>query len=377
MYIETLVYAKPTIFMGVPRVWEKMEEKLKEIGAQSPGILQRLSGWAKTKGTLHSDTKMYGSPSPFGYSLAHFLILGRIKKALGLNETKVLIVSAAPLKAATFEYFKSLDMPIMNVYGMSECNGPETTAKPLKVKEDSVGYALPETHIKIDKRDKTEGGLENEGEVCFRGRNNFIGYLNNEEKTRETLDPEGYIHSGDIGTKDEEGFVKITGRIKELIITGGGENVAPVLIEDSLKDICPIISNVMIIGDNKKFLSALITLKVEVDMTTGLNTPTKELTANVKSFLADELDIHDVNTTDEAIANKKIVEYIDKQIEINNEHAISRAQHLRKYTILATDFSMEGGELTPTLKLKRSVAMKKYADIIEKMYLEDELQSKI
>ena len=363
--------------MGVPRVWEKMEEKLKELGAQSPGLLQRLSTWAKSKGTLHSDTRMHGAPKPFGYSIANFLILGRIKKALGLDEAKVLVVSAAPLKAATFEYFKSLDMPIINVYGMSECTGPETTSKPLKVKEDTVGYALAETDIKIDQRDKTEGGLENEGEVCFRGRNNFIGYLNNEEKTRETLDPQGYIHSGDIGTKDSDGFVKITGRIKELIITAGGENVAPVLIEDSLKDICPIISNVMVIGDDRKFLSALITLKVEVDNSTGMNTPTKQLTSNVKNFLASELKVHDVNTTDEAIANEKITEYIEKKIEENNVAAISRAQHIRKYTILPTDFSLEGEELTPTLKLKRNIAAKKYSEIIEKMYPEEEMASKI
>jgi long-subunit acyl-CoA synthetase (AMP-forming) len=119
-FIETLQYAKPTIFMAVPRVFEKMEEKLKEIATQAPGILQRLSGWAKSKGTAHSDSRIQGKGKPFGYSIAHFLVLGRIKKALGLDEAKVLIVGAAPLKKATFTYFKSLDLPIMNCYGMSE-----------------------------------------------------------------------------------------------------------------------------------------------------------------------------------------------------------------------------------------------------------------
>jgi long-chain-fatty-acid--CoA ligase ACSBG len=375
--VETLKYAKPTIFLGVPRVWEKMEEKMKEVARSAPGILRRVSNWAKEKGTIHSNYRMYGTPSPYGYSIAHFLILGRVKKALGLESAKVLVVSAAPMKSETFHYFKSLDMPIINIYGMSECNGPETTARPGKFDEKSVGYALDETHIKIDKRDKTEGGQENEGEICFRGRNNFIGYLNNEEKTRETLDSDGYIHSGDIGTKDENGFIRITGRIKELIITAGGENVAPVLIEDSLKDICPIISNVMVIGDDKKYLTALITFKVEVDNSRGMSTPTKNLTPTVIDFLAEELKVTDVTTTDDAIKNETIMKYIEKKMEENNHNAISRAQHVRKFRVLPTDFSMEGGELTPTLKLKRSVAQDNYAEIIADMYPDDKPKAKI
>ncbi len=139
--------------MGVPRVWEKMEERLKEIGAQSPGIVQRISTWAKSKGTLHSESKMMGTPKPFGYSLAHFLILGRIKKALGLDECKFHIVTAAPLKTATKEYFKSLDMPMINIYGMSEASGPSTVSVNLRYKDNSVGYSLEENHLKIDKRD--------------------------------------------------------------------------------------------------------------------------------------------------------------------------------------------------------------------------------
>lgn len=278
-----------------------------------------------------------------------------------------MIVGAAPMKKATFEYFQSLDLPIVNLYGMSENCGPETIAKPGKFKQNTVGYAIQGTHIKIDKRDKTEGGQENEGEICFRGRNNFIGYLNNEKATRETLDHEGYIHSGDVGTKDGEGFVRITGRIKELIITAGGENIAPVLIEDALKDICPIISNVVVVGDDRKYLAALITFKVDVDMTTGMNTPTKNLTPTVKRFLDEELGIQDVNTTDEAIANEKIMKYIQQKIDENNANAISRANSIRKFKILSTDFSLEGDELTPTLKLKRKVVNEKYRDVIEQM----------
>ena len=375
--VDTMNYAKPTMFLGVPRVWEKMEERLKELAASSPTILQKISGWAKGKGSLNSKAKMKNEESPFGYSFAHFLILGRIKKALGLDQAKLLIVGAAPMKAATFEYFQSLDLPIVNLYGMSESTGPETIAFPGKFKDGTVGFAVDETHIKIDRRDKTEGGQEGEGEICFRGRNNFIGYLNNEKATRETLDQDGYIHSGDLGTKDSEGFVRITGRIKELIITAGGENVAPVLIEDSLKSICPIINNVMVIGDDRKYLSALITFKVEVDMTKGMGTPTTQLTSPVKAFLKEELGITGVKTTEEAVQNEKIMNYLDQKVKENNEIAISRAQHIRKFRVLANDFSLEGGELTPTLKLRRKIAYEKYKDIIEEMYTDEDMTAKM
>ena len=379
--VETLQYARPTMFLGVPRVWEKMEEKLKEVASQAPLILQKISGWAKGKGALNSAAKMQNKGHPFGYSLAHFLVLGKVKKALGLDWAKILIVGAAPIKASTYEYFASLDLPIINIYGMSESTGPTTNSRAGKFKGDTVGYALKQTHIKIDKRDKTEGGQENEGEVWFRGRNNFIGYLNNEKATRETLDQDGYIHSGDLGTKDSDGFVKITGRIKELIITAGGENVSPVLIEDSLKNLCPIISNVMIVGDAKKYLGALITLKVEVDMTTGLNTPTKALTTTVRNFLRDHLELGDITTTDEAIKNDKVTRYIQSKIDENNQTTISRAQNIRKFKFLPIDFSIEGGELTPTLKLKRKVVLDKYKyvfylkifrDLIEDMYKDED-----
>ena len=162
-----------------------------------------------------------------------------------------------------------------------------------------------------------------------------------------------------------------------MIITAGGENVAPVLIEDSLKNICPIISNVMVIGDDKKFLSALITLKVEADNSKGMNSPTKYLTKSVKLFLAQELKVRGVKTTDEAINNEVIMKYIEEKVEESNRGAISKAQHIKKFIILPTDFSIEGEELTPTLKLKRNVASKKYADVIAQMYSGAKLDSKI
>lgn len=218
--------------------------------------------------------------------------------------------------------------------------------------------------------------MENEGEICFRGRNNFIGYLNNEEKTRETLDSDGYIHSGDIGTFDD-GFVRITGRIKEIIITAGGENVAPVPIEDAFKNICPIVSNMMAVGDGRKYLAALITLKVVVDSNNGKNLPTNNLTIFVRTFLEEELGVTGVFTTQDAMKNKKVMAYLQKMVDENNKNSPSRAQTIKKFRVLDTDFSFEGGELTPTLKLRRGPTLDKYADVIDSMYIDQDMTARI
>lgn len=372
-YLETLKHAKPTIFWAAPRVWEKLELKLKEISAQSSVVVQKIPSWDKESLPSHSQQV---STNGAGYLSANFTDVRNLQCEIGMEESKILMVTSAPMKEATLAFFKSINLPVMNVYGMSECNGPETTAKPCKFAEGSVGFPIEDTHIKIDTRNKTAGGMDNEGEICFRGRNNFIGYLNNEAKTRETLDSDGYIHSGDIGTF-EDGFVRITGRIKELIITAGGENVAPVLIEDSFKNICPIVSNMMAVGDGKKYLTALLTLKVEVDTTNGKNIPTKNLTLFVRNFLEQELGVTGVTTTEQAMENKKVMDYLQEMVALNNKKAQSRAQTIKKFRLLPTDFSFEGGELTPTLKLRRGPTLDKYSDIIEGMYIDNDMIARI
>lgn len=164
------------------------------------------------------------------YSIAHALILGNIKKALGLDQCKLFLFGAAPLKKTSIDYFASLDMPLFNVYGMSESTGATTIQVPNNFRLDSAGFAIPGSDLKIDNPD--ENG---EGEICFRGRHIMMGYLKNEKATIETLDSQGFLHSGDRGRIEKDGHLKITGRIKELIITAGGENVAPVPIEDNFK----------------------------------------------------------------------------------------------------------------------------------------------
>jgi long-chain-fatty-acid--CoA ligase ACSBG len=178
------------------------------------------------------------------YSIANTLILSRIKQALGLDKATVFFFGAAPLKQSTIDYFASLDIPLYNVYGMSETTGATTIHSIDNFRLDSAGYALPGTDILIYNPD--ENG---EGEICMRGRNTMMGYLKNEKATIETIDGQGFVHSGDRGRIEKDGHLKITGRIKELIITAGGENIAPVPIEDCFKANCPPCSNIMLVGE--------------------------------------------------------------------------------------------------------------------------------
>jgi long-chain-fatty-acid--CoA ligase ACSBG len=279
----------------------------------------------------------------------------KIKKALGLEESTVFAFGAAPLKKQTLEFFKSLGIILHNLYGMSESTGPQfsnVTGNPIEL--NTAGITISGTDARIMNLDR-----DGVGEICFRGRNRFMGYYKNEEATLETIDLDGFIHSGDLGKINENGNLLITGRIKELIITAGGENVAPSPIEHAILHQCKIISNVVLIGDNKKYLSALITLKTDAD-----GHLLKEVTDLLKEIGSDATNIV------EAINCEKVKLYIQKANDEVNKKAVSRAQLVRKWTILPKEFSFEGGELTPTLKIKRKVVAQKYAKIIEKMYLD-------
>lgn len=212
------------------------------------------------------------------FSVANFLILKRIKQALGLDQSTMFFYGAAPLKQTSVDYFASLDIPLINLYGLSETTGSSTSTYMTDFSIQHAGEQMGGTHIKIANPDE-----KGEGEITIYGRHTMMGYLKNEEATKECFDQHGYFKSGDRGRLDNGGrFLKITGRIKELIIGAGGENIAPVPIEDAFKEKCPACSNVMIVGEQRRFMSALITFKVDVDMKTGI--PSSNLTPDVIKF---------------------------------------------------------------------------------------------
>jgi len=372
--INTLKEVKPTKFLGVPRVWEKIEEKMKEMGKQNSGIKKSVMDWAKAAALEHNLDRMEGKPgNSFSYRAARFVIFKRIHAALGLENAGCPKIggfysSAAPLSPQTVEYFLSLDMPILELLGSSETAGPQTASLPGPgMRMGSVGKSYP--HFETIILDPDENGV---GEIVTRGRQVSMGYLWDEEKTRQLSDDEGWVHSGDLGRIDEDGFLFLNGRMKEIIITGGGENIAPVPIEDMLRvELEPIISHVMVIGDKRKHLACVITLKTELD---ERNQPTSNLQRDVLDWLA-KLG-SSATTAPELIRedNEEVKQDIARRINEANKHAISQAQRVHKFMIAREEFSLSGGELTPTMKLKRHFVLEKYSAEIEEMY-ENEIQT--
>lgn len=285
---------------------------------------------------------------------------------MGLDQARFLIYGAAPLANEIREYFLSLGFFLINVYGMSENSGPATwqTWDPgYKANIRSAGPKLRGTSVMIYSPDK-----DGEGEICFRGRNCFSGYFKNEEETLKTIDNKKYTHSGDLGKLDPHGNLLITGRIKELIITAGGENVAPVPIEDLVKKELPFISNAVVIGDKRKYLIVLLTLKHIDDG----GQPGNRISDDVIAYLTSE-GIENPQNLDELFKNKKFIDLVQAGIERVNSVSVSRAAHIRKWAPLKGDFSVAGGEFTPTLKLKRNVIQKQYSAVIESLYIEPKL----
>lgn len=335
---DTLREVRPHAFLGVPRVWEKIQAKIMAAGAQNTGLKKKIATWARGVGLKAGYADQDGKARPFGHGLANKLVFSKVKERLGLDRCRFQITSAAPISKSTLEFFLSLGIPIYEVYGMSECTGPATISLPGKYKTAKAGFCLPGAELKI----------ASDGEVCMRGRHVFKGYLKNEDATRETIDAEGWLHSGDIGVIDPDGFLRITDRKKDLLITAGGENVAPQVIEGLLKGI-PVVSQAVVLGDRMKFLTALVTLDPE-------RLPTDAAVAGSPA-----------KTVTEAAGCPKFNAWLMQQVDAVNQR-LARVQTIKKVTILPGELSVEGGELTPTMKVKRKVVNEKYKAEIAAMY---------
>ena len=260
-------------------------------------------------------------------------------------------------------------MFLINGYGMSESSGPQTTSDPRNFKEfdanalSSCGSKLEGTDMMLFDIDK-----HGNGEICYKGRNRFMGYYKNEIDTLNTIDSQGYLHSGDIGKIDPRGNLSITGRIKELIITAGGENIAPILIENEIKESLPFVSNAMVVGDKRKYLVILLTLKYALDKENKItNTLSDEALKNLQAIGSKATNY------ETAVKDEVLKKFINTEIKKCNERAISRAHHVRKWVFIPGDFTVDGGELTPTLKLKRRVTTDKFTEIIEGLYQDPKL----
>lgn len=335
---DNLKEIRPTMFLGVPRVWEKIQAKMMAMGAKNTGLKKKISAWARAQGLAGGYADQRGEGKPFLFGLADKIVFSKVREALGLDQCRICVTSAAPISKSTLEFFLSLGIPIMEVYGMSECTGPATISLPNKYKTGSVGKIMDGTEIKIAP----------DGEICMRGPHVFKGYYKNEAATAEALDEEGWLHSGDIGEFDADGFLRITDRKKDLLITAGGENIAPQVLEGRLKAIAAV-SQAVVIGDRQKFLAALLTLD---EM--RLEDTIREAGSSAKTMA-------------EAAADPKVEAWLLAQVEEINK-TLARVQSIKKIKVLPAELSIEGGELTPTMKVKRKVVNQKYAADIAAFY---------
>jgi len=365
----TLKEVVPTLFFGVPRVYEKIQEKMLEVGRANKGLKKQIGQWAKKTGLEHNQNVLNGTgmsmSSELKYKIADKVVFQKVKTALGVQKCKSFFVAAAPISNETLAYFMSLDIRIFDIYGMSECAGPQTFNCKEYQKLGSIGRTLPGCQTKISTiGDGEEDSIS--GEILMQGRNVMMGYLNQPEKTDEAITKSGWLRSGDLGTVDDAGFFKITGRAKEILITAGGENIAPIPIEDSIKKYLPCVANAMLIGDQRKFLSVLLTLKTEIDPVTM--EPLPELTPATLAWCeglgSKAKTIDDILDPVDEIVEKAIQEGIN----LANNDSESNAKKVQKWRILRKDFSVPGGELGPTLKMKRHIVMKQYAELVDGFY---------
>jgi long-subunit acyl-CoA synthetase (AMP-forming) len=335
---ENLREVRPHYFLGVPRVWEKIQEKIMAAGAKNPPLKKKIAAWARRQGLAGGYAEQQHVGKPLTYALANALVFKKVRKQLGLDRARIAVTSAAPISRDTLEFFLSLGIPICEVYGMSECTGPATASLPSRYHTGKAGFCLPGTELKIAA----------DGEVCMRGRHVFMGYYKDSLATAETVDKDGWLHSGDIGTIDAEGFLQITDRKKDLIITSGGENIAPALVEGYLKGI-PVVSQAVVVGDRQRYLSVLLTLNAD------------RIPVDAKACGSVASD------PETAARDSKFLDFLQRQIDGVNAR-LARVQAVKKFKVIPQEFSVEGGELTPTMKVKRKVVTEKYKSEIEQLY---------
>jgi long-chain acyl-CoA synthetase len=326
---ETIKEVRPTAFFAVPRVWEKFYARVNEAVGEATGLKKLLADRALAVGKLRTATISRGG-KPGGwlngqYGLFDKLVYSKAKEAMGLDQARYLFSAAAPLSPSIAEFFAGIGLQILNVYGQSECTGLCSFNRPDRNQIGSVGPALPGIELAIAQ----------DGEILTRGPNNFLGYLGNPEATTEALDEEGFLYTGDVGHVDEDGFLFITDRKKDIIITAGGENITPSLMEVELKK-SAIIADAVVIGDHRPYLTVLVSLDPEAVAEAGLG--------------ADGVEAAVQAAIDEA------------------NRDLASVRQIKRFKILERPLSIENGELTPTLKVKRNVVRRNFAPEIDALY---------
>ena len=338
---DNLKEVRPHFICSVPRVFEKVYAKILAGVAAGPPVKKKIFNWAIGVGRQVSRHQQRGQPLPpllaVKRAIAHKLVFEKLHAALG-GRLQWAVSGGAPLSRDIAEFFHAAGILLLEGYGLTETCPALTFNRPNRYKFGSVGQALDGIELKIAA----------DGEILAKGGNIARGYFKQPEATAEVFEPNGWFHTGDIGRLDEDGFLFITDRKKDLIVTAGGMNIAPQNIENLLKA-DPFVSQVMVYGDRKPYPVALITINPE----------------ELQKFAREQ----GILSTDPAVIVKhpKVMERISRTVEEKNSQLQSYAK-IKKFTILAGDFTQEGGELTPTLKVKRKVIAQKYLHALDELY---------
>ena len=340
---ENIREISPTIILAVPRVWEKFQSGVYLSLKESTKLEQFMFHWAIGLGTTIADRFLSGQSialhQRIAYRVAQWLVLANVRKSLGIDQARFLLSGAAPISPKILRWFFALGVPMFEIWGMTETCGGSSANYPGFIKLGSIGIAAPHNEMKLDPAT---------GEILIRGPNIFSGYLNLPEKTQEMFDAEGWMHTGDVGTQDAQGFFTITDRMKDIIITAGGKNITPSELENELKA-SPYITDAVIVGDRLPYLTAII--MVDHD--------------NVEQY-AQSRDIGFTNYESLTQA-PEITELIQLEVDQVNQK-FARVEQIKKFFLLSKKLSPEDEEVTPTMKLKRKLVIEKYADLVKKMY---------
>jgi long-chain acyl-CoA synthetase len=323
---EAMPVVRPTLLPSVPRLYEKVHTAVLSQFEQLHGPRKRLADWALRVGREVSELRQRGEPVPAGLALEHRLadrlVYSKIKKRMG-GRLRLGVSGGAPLAKEIAEFFHAIDILIVEGWGLTECTTAASVNRPERFRFGTVGPALPGFEVQTDE----------EGELLIRSPTIFAGYYKDPDATAEVLGAEGWLRSGDVGSIDEDGFIHITDRKKDILITAGGKNVAPANLESALKT-APLVSQALVIGDRRPYVAALITLDPGV---------------------ADGMQVDE--------AEQRVHAIVDG---VNAE--LSRFEQIKRFRVLPRDFTAEEGEVTPTLKLKRRVVEQHFAAEIEELY---------
>jgi long-subunit acyl-CoA synthetase (AMP-forming) len=343
--VAYLSEVRPTWFFAVPRIWEKLKAAMEIAFDAEPDDRRKESiAWALEVGMRKVRAEQAGAVPPNladEYAKADEEVLSKLRERIGLDQAQVVNVGAAPTPRQVIEFFHAIGVELAELWGMSETSAAGTTNRPGRVKIGTVGPPAPGIELK----------LAEDGEVLIRGAVVMAGYRNDPEKTAETIDEEGWLHSGDVGELDEDGYLTIIDRKKELIINSAGKNMSPANIEAKLKAASPLIGQVCAVGDDRPYNVALIVLDPDA-----------------APVFAKQEGIED--TSLEALAGEPaVLEEVAAGVERGNAD-LARVEQVKRFKLLPADWQPGGDELTPTMKLKRRPIERKYAAEIDELYAE-------